>query len=68
MLQITVAIKRSTLLAIREHSVSDCFVGEMPLSESESLVLLDQNVLDEIIRRAEPKDERIDDVIMRLVL
>ncbi len=67
MLQFPVVIQRTTMRAISEHSTG-MLGGAVFLNESEAVVLLDREVIEEILRRARPDDQRIDDVIRRLVL
>ncbi len=67
MLELAILVRNSTLAALREHS-TDMLDDPLPLNERESLVLLSADVVQRLLGSAEPRDTRIDDVIMRLAL
>lgn len=67
MLRIIVLVKKSTLHILAEHSAQD--KGPIvELNDTEALVMLSAEVVNHLITRAQPEDERLDDVIHRLAL
>jgi hypothetical protein len=67
MLQLALLVRKSTLSAIAEHSIAD-LSGAVDINDRESIVLLDAEVVRRILDLARPDDERIDEVILRMVL
>ena len=68
MLQLAVVVKKSTLAALSEHSITPALGGALPLNDNEALVLLSADVVRALLDQAQPGDTRIDEVIMRLAL
>ncbi len=67
MIQLPILGKKATLAAIAEHCLAD-LNDAISINDSEAIVLLDAEVVRSILDRAGPKDQRIDDVILRQVL
>jgi hypothetical protein len=67
MIQFAVLVKKPTLLILAEHG-SGKMGGVIDLNETEALVMLSAEVITTLIQLANPEDERIDDVIVRLAL
>jgi hypothetical protein len=67
-LQLALVVRRSTLVALSEHSSAAALGGSIPLGESEAIVLLDAEVVRRLLEAARPEDTRLDDVIMRMAL
>jgi hypothetical protein len=63
MVQIPVVIKNTTLNALAEHTTEA--LQAIPVNGSESIVLLDEEVVRVLLAQTRPTDTRIDDVILR---
>jgi hypothetical protein len=63
MVQIPVVIKNTTLNALAEHTTEA--LRAIPVNGSESIVLLDEEVVRVLLAQTRPTDTRIDDVILR---
>jgi hypothetical protein len=67
MVQIPVIVKNTTLNALAEHTTGQSLAA-IPVNESESIVVLDEDVLRTLLAQARPTDKRLDDVILRHAL
>ena len=63
-IQIPVVVEHTTLNVLSEHTTHE-FKARIDISDRETIIALDGDVLGAILRAAEPDDVRIDQIIKR---